>query len=59
MARKPELPKPASWNIYKVASKAVRLGEVEAPDESIAIKKAAAGKSVRTRLALRELGPWT
>jgi hypothetical protein len=25
------------WNIYKIASKAVWLGEVEAPDETTAI----------------------
>jgi hypothetical protein len=33
MAKKPELPKPISWNVYKIASKAVWLGEVEAPGE--------------------------
>ena len=42
MAKKPELPKPTSWAIYKIAAKAVWLGEVEAPDEAAAIEKAAA-----------------
>jgi hypothetical protein len=32
MAKKPEPPKPTSWSTYKIASKAVLLGEVEAPD---------------------------
>jgi hypothetical protein len=39
MAKKPELPKPISWNVYKIASKAVWLGEVEAPDEAAAMEK--------------------
>jgi hypothetical protein len=30
------------WNVYKIASKAVRLGEVEAPDEAAAMERAAA-----------------
>jgi hypothetical protein len=42
MAKEPEPPKPISWNVYKIASKAVWLGEVEAPDEATAIEKAAA-----------------
>jgi hypothetical protein len=29
LAKKPELPKPIIWNIYKIAGKAVRLGAVE------------------------------
>jgi hypothetical protein len=29
MAKKPEPQKPIVWNIYKIASKAVWLGEVE------------------------------
>ena len=41
MPRKPEPPKPTSWDIYKIATKAVRLGTVEAPDKSSAIEKAA------------------
>jgi hypothetical protein len=42
MAKKPEPPKPLSWNVYKIASKAVWLGEVEAADEQAAVEKAAA-----------------
>jgi hypothetical protein len=42
MATKREPPKRIRWNVYKVASKAVWLGEVEAPDEATAIEKAAA-----------------
>jgi hypothetical protein len=51
----PEPPKPITWNVYKIASKAVWLGEVEAPDEATAMEKgAAAGKLPATRLmALR------
>jgi hypothetical protein len=41
MAKKPEPPKPTTWNIYKIASKAVWLGAVEAPDETAAVEKAA------------------
>jgi hypothetical protein len=39
MAKKPEPRKPIGWNVYKIASKAVWLGEVEAPDETPAIEK--------------------
>jgi hypothetical protein len=42
MAKKPEPPKPTSWNIYRIASKAVWPGEVEAPDEAAAMENAAA-----------------
>jgi hypothetical protein len=42
MAKKPEPPRPIRWNVYKIASKAVWLGAVEAPDEATAIKKGAA-----------------
>jgi hypothetical protein len=43
MAKKPELPpKPVRWGIYKIAAKAVWLGNVEAPDEAAAIEKGAA-----------------
>jgi hypothetical protein len=42
MAKKPEPPKPIVWSIYKIAAKAVRLGDVDAPDETTAIEKAAA-----------------
>jgi hypothetical protein len=42
MAKKPEPTKPISWNLYKIANKAIRLGTIEAPDEAAAIEKAAA-----------------
>jgi hypothetical protein len=43
MAKKPEPPpKPLRWGVYKIASKAVWLGNVEAPDETAAIEKGAA-----------------
>ena len=42
MAKKPEPPKPTVWNIYKLASKAVWLGTIEAHDAAAAIEKAAA-----------------
>jgi hypothetical protein len=35
-------PQPTTWTIYKIVAKAVRLGTVEAPDEAIAVEKAAA-----------------
>jgi hypothetical protein len=41
MSRKPEPPKPTSWNIYKVSAKAILLGTVEAPDKKAAIEAAA------------------
>jgi hypothetical protein len=37
-----EPPKPIIWNVYKIASKAVWLGAVEATDETAAMEKAAA-----------------
>ncbi len=40
MPRKPE-PPPKSWNVYKVAAKAIWLGTVQAPDKKAAIEKAA------------------
>ena len=36
-----EPPKPIVWSIYKIASKAVWLGDVEPPDEAAAMEKAA------------------
>jgi hypothetical protein len=52
MAKKPEPPpKPIRWGIYKIASKAVWLGNVEATDEAAAIEKGAAEfKVTATRL---------
>jgi hypothetical protein len=45
MAKTPEPPKPTTWTIYKLAAKAVRLGQVGAP--TTAIEK---GASSRCRL---------
>jgi hypothetical protein len=42
MAKKPEPPpQPKTWNIYKIAAKAIWLGTVEAPDKQTAVEKAA------------------
>jgi hypothetical protein len=41
MARKPEPPPLSSWDVFKIAKKAVWLGIVEAPDKAAAIEKAA------------------
>jgi hypothetical protein len=43
MAKKPEPPPmPIRWGIYKIAAKAVWLGNVEGPDEATAIERDAA-----------------
>jgi hypothetical protein len=42
MAKKLEPPKPKTWTIYKIGTKAARLGTVEVPDEAAAIEKGAA-----------------
>jgi hypothetical protein len=47
MAKKPEPPKPIRWAVYKIAAKAVWLGEVEAPDEATAIERGAAEFGVK------------
>jgi hypothetical protein len=55
-AKKPtEPPKPLVWNVYKIASKAVWVGRVEAPDEAAAMEKAAAEFNVAAKrlMALR------
>jgi hypothetical protein len=41
MAKKPETPKPTSWDVYEVAKKAIWLGTVEASDKQAAVGKAA------------------
>jgi hypothetical protein len=46
MARKPEPPKPTSWDIYKVAAKGILLGTVEATDEGDAIEGAAKERDI-------------
>jgi hypothetical protein len=40
MAKKPEPPKPTSFDVYKIAEKATWLGTVEAPEQA-AVEKAA------------------
>jgi hypothetical protein len=42
LAKKPQRPKPIVWNVYKIASKAVWLGEIEAPDDTTAMEKVGA-----------------
>ncbi len=39
--RKPPLPPPARWDVYKVGAKAILLGSVEASDKAAAIEKGA------------------
>jgi hypothetical protein len=41
MAKKPKPPPLSSWDVFKIAKKAVWLGTVEAPDKAAAIEKAA------------------
>jgi hypothetical protein len=41
MAKKPEPPKPTSFDVYKIAEKALWLGTVEAPDKQAAVESAA------------------
>jgi hypothetical protein len=41
MAKKPELPQPVRWDIYRAASKARWIGTVEAADSDTAIEAAA------------------
>jgi hypothetical protein len=41
MAKKPEPPKPTSFDVYKIAEKAIWLGTVEAPDKQAAVESAA------------------
>jgi len=41
MTKSPEPPAPIRWEIFKIASKSVWLGSVEAPNEAEAIRKAA------------------
>jgi hypothetical protein len=41
MPKRPEPPKPTSWNVYKIAKKAIGLGTVEAADKQVAVEKAA------------------
>ena len=43
MAKKPEPSKPIVWSVYKIAAKAVWLGEVEASDEATAMEQGCHG----------------
>jgi hypothetical protein len=49
MAKKPGAPTPPSWDVYKVAKRAVWLGAVAAPEEAAAIEKGAAEFKVSPR----------
>jgi hypothetical protein len=51
MAKRSEPPKPIVWNVYKLASKAVWLGVIEAPDEEAAMEKGAAEFKVPAKRA--------
>ena len=46
MPRKPEPPPLSSWDVFKLASKAVWLATVEATDEHNAIKKVAKERNI-------------
>jgi hypothetical protein len=50
MAKKPEAPKSTSWDVYKIAKKAVWLGTVEAVDKSAAVAAAQEFKTEGGRL---------
>jgi hypothetical protein len=52
MARKPEPAKPITWNVYKIASKVVWLGAVEASDETDAMEKGSAEFNVPALMAI-------
>jgi hypothetical protein len=47
--KEPEPPKPISWNVYKIVSEAVWLGEVEALDETAAMEKTTVNSTWRPR----------
>jgi hypothetical protein len=46
MPRKPEPPPLSSWDVYKLASKAVWLATIEATDERDAIERVARERNV-------------
>jgi hypothetical protein len=51
MSRKPEPPPLSTWDVYKIASKAVWLATIEATDERDAIERVAKERNVpATRL---------
>ena len=39
MVKKPKATTPASWDVYKIAKKAIWLGTVEASDKQAAVEK--------------------
>jgi len=41
VARKPETPPQSTWTIHRAANRLILMGEVEATDESDALKKGA------------------
>jgi hypothetical protein len=41
MPKKPVPPKPTSFDVYKIADKAIWLGAIEAPDRQAAVESAA------------------
>jgi hypothetical protein len=53
MANKPEPPKTISWNVYKIAKKAIWLGTVEALDKQAAVEKAAQEFKPRCGVCMR------
>jgi len=46
MPRKPEPPPPSTWDVFKIASKAVWLATVEATDERDAIERVAKERDI-------------
>jgi hypothetical protein len=46
MPRKPEPPPPSTWDVFKIASKAVWLATVEATNERDAIERVAKERNV-------------
>jgi len=54
MAKKPTSPPLSSFDIYTIASKAVWLCTIEAPDKSAAIEKAAQEFKTDARLLFAE-----
>jgi hypothetical protein len=46
MPRKPEPPPPSTWDVFKIASKAVWLATVEATNERDAIERVAKKRNV-------------
>jgi hypothetical protein len=45
MAKESEPPTPATWDVYKIAKKAIWLGTIEAPDKKGAVERCREGRS--------------